>query len=137
VSATHPVPSGATPKRALLVDDDKMMLAVVGDMLHDLGVAEVVTGANGSAGLIAFDRMRPAPDVVVCDLNMPDGDGFQFMEKLGTRGVTGGVVLISGLDSRILSSATLMAKFHNLKILETLKKPVAESAMRSALAKLG
>jgi CheY-like chemotaxis protein len=105
-------------------------------MLRDLGVAEVVTGANGNAALVAFDRMRPAPDVVVCDLNMPDGDGFQFMEKLGTRGFAGGVVLISGLDPRILNSAALMAKFHNLKILETLKKPVDKSSLRMALAKL-
>lgn len=136
MGATHPATSRRTASRALLVDDDKMMLVVVTDMLRDLGVSEVVTGANGNAGLVAFDRMRPAPDVVVCDLNMPDGDGFQFMEKLGTRGFTGGVVLISGLDPRILSSAALMAKFHNLKILETLKKPVEEGALRNALAKL-
>jgi CheY-like chemotaxis protein len=136
MGATQPATSRKTASRALLVDDDKMMLAVVGDMLRDLGVSEVVTGANGTAGLQAFDRMRPMPDVVVCDLNMPDGDGFQFMEKLGARGFTGGVVLISGLDTRILSSAALMAKFHNLTILETLKKPVDERAMRAALAKL-
>ena len=122
--------------RALLVDDDRFMLVVVSDLLRDLGVKEIVTAANGSAGIEAFDRARPAPDLVVCDLNMPGNDGFQLMEQLGARRYRGGIVLVSGMDDRTLKSASLMARFHQLNILATLGKPVDAAALRAALGKL-
>jgi two-component system chemotaxis response regulator CheB len=37
---------------------------------------------------------------VVCDLHMPGGNGFEFMERLSQRGFTGGMVLMSRLVMR-------------------------------------
>lgn len=125
-----------TARRALVVDDDKFMQTVLGDMLRDLGVLEIGRAANGSAAMETFRRMKPAPDVVLCDLHMPGTDGFQFMEQLGAQAFDGGVVLVSGMNDRVLNSATLMARFHHLNILATLSKPVDESMLREALAKL-
>jgi CheY-like chemotaxis protein len=127
--------SGA-PHRALLVDDDKFMLIVVGDLLRELGVTAIITAANGAAAIEAYDRSTPKPDVVLCDLNMPVRDGFELMEQLAAKGFTGGVILFSGMDDRTLKSASLMARFHRLQFLDTLKKPVDKSALRAALAKL-
>ena len=128
--------STAVANRALLVDDDKFMLTVLRDMLRELGVVGITTAANGAAGIEAFDRLVPPPELIVCDLNMPGGDGFQFMEQLSARGYSGGIVLVSGMDARTMSSATLMAKFHRLNILATLNKPVDEASLGMALAKL-
>jgi len=125
------------PQRALLVDDDKFMLVVIGDMLRDMGVSAVTTAENGIAALKTFSRSALPPELIVCDLSMPGNDGFQFMEQLGAMGYSGGVVLASGMDERTLQSASLMARFHRLNILATLSKPVAESALRVALARLG
>jgi len=123
-------------RRALLVDDDKFMLEVLGDMLLERGVGSVITALNGVAGFEAYERMNPSPDLVVCDLNMPENDGFQFMEKLGACGFAGGVLLVSGMDDRVRKSAALMGKFYRLKLLGTLSKPVDEAALSAALAKL-
>jgi CheY-like chemotaxis protein len=123
-------------RRALLIDDDKFMLTVVGDLLRDLGVAEVTTATNGAAGLDAFDRLPTRPELVVCDLAMPVSDGFEFMEQLGTKGYTGGVVLCSGMNDRTMNSAALMARFHRLQFLGTIKKPVERAELGAALAKL-
>lgn len=128
--------STAVANRALLIDDDKFMLTVLRDMLRELGVVGITTAADGASGIAAFDRLKPAPELVVCDLNMPGSDGFQFMEHLGARGYLGGIVLVSGMDARTLSSASLMAKFHRLNILATLNKPVDETDLKMALAKL-
>ena len=128
--------SASQVRQVLLVDDDKFMLVVVSDMLRALGVSTVITAANGSSALDAYEKASTKPDVVLCDLNMPVSDGFQFMEQLGLKGFTGGVVLLSGMEDRILKSATLMAKFHRLQFLETLKKPVSKSDLKAALAKL-
>jgi CheY-like chemotaxis protein len=123
-------------QRVLLVDDDKFMLVVVSDLLHELGVTSIITAANGTAAIEAFDRESTKPDVVLCDLNMPVNDGFQLMEQLGAKGFTGGVILLSGMDDRTLKSASLMAQFHRLQFLDTLKKPVDKMALSAALAKL-
>ena len=125
-----------TGRQAMVIDDDKLMQAVLGDLLHDLGVAQVTTAANGKAGIEALARAAEPPDLVLCDLNMPGEDGFQFMEHLAERGFEGGIVLVSGMDDRVLNSATLMAKLHRLNILATLKKPVDSAALGAALAKL-
>lgn len=125
-----------TARRALLVDDDEFMLTVVGDLLRELGVTSITTAMNGAAAIEAYERSPSPPDVVLCDLNMPVSDGFQFMEQLGAKGFTGGVILFSGMDDRTLKSASLMAEFHRLQFLDTLKKPVDMSALRTALSKL-
>ena len=112
------------------------MLAVVGDLLRELGVTGITTAANGAAAIESFDRAPSRPDVVLCDLNMPVSDGFKLMEQLGAKGFKGGVILFSGMDDRTLKSASLMAQFHRLQFLDTLKKPVEKQALRAALAKL-
>jgi CheY-like chemotaxis protein len=122
---------------ALVVDDDKFMLTVMADMLRDLGVVGIGTALNGGEGIAALDRMSVAPALILCDLNMPGNDGFQFMQQLANRSYAGGIVLVSGMDARIMRSATLMAKFHRLNILATLTKPVEAAALRAALDRLG
>jgi CheY-like chemotaxis protein len=122
--------------RALLIDDDKFMLTVLGGMLRDLGVGAISTASNGTAGIAALERMAIAPDLVLCDLNMTGADGFQFMKQLGKCNFGGGVILVSGMDARTLNSASLMARFHRLRFLGTLTKPVDEKALRAVLSKL-
>jgi len=135
-------PSLAAPRRAgpphsaLLVDDDKLMRVVVGDLLREQGVRQITEAAGGLAAMEILQRLKPAPHLVVCDLNMPGGDGFEFMHQLAAAGFDGGVVLVSGMDARTLNSASLMARFHRLNILATLPKPVDAAALGAALAKL-
>lgn len=128
--------TGKKQVKALLVDDDTFMLDFVGEMLEELGVAKVITACDGKRGIDAYDAAQPKPDVILCDLHMPGQDGFQFMEAIGKRGFTGGVVLISGQNNRVLNSATLMGSFHQLNILAALEKPVTKATLAGALSKL-
>lgn len=123
-------------RSALLIDDDKFMLTVLRDMLEEMGVSQIATATNGSAGIKSYDSSAQPPDLIVSDLSMPGSDGFEFMEQLSSRKYGGGIVLVSGMDDRTMHSATLMAKFHRLNILETLSKPVESRAMATALARL-
>ena len=100
-----PRPATAGVRDVLLVDDDPFMRHFVADMLRRLGVRRVETATDGRNGCEVFDRLDGRLDLVVCDINMPDTDGFQFMGQLAERGFKGGVVLLSGLDSRTRTSA--------------------------------
>jgi CheY-like chemotaxis protein len=133
------VTKGLQPGRAhrvLLVDDDSFMVTVLTDLLRDLGVQSVTTAASGTEAATAFDRMLPPPDVILCDLKMPGGDGFQFMEMLASRKFAGGLVLVSGMEARVMNSASLMARFHRLNVLAALNKPVSAPALGAVLAQL-
>ncbi|SNT10727.1 Response regulator receiver domain-containing protein [Noviherbaspirillum humi] len=114
--------------QVLLVDDDSFMLELVRDMLLDLGVKQIATALDGKRGIAAFESGKKRPDLVICDLNMPDKDGFQFMEMLADRRYVGNVVLMSGMGERVINSAQLMARFHRLNILGSLAKPISRDA---------
>jgi CheY-like chemotaxis protein len=134
MSTITPLARTGASVRALVVDDDPMMRELLTDMLGDAGIRSVSTADSGAKAQHALQGATP--DVVLCDLHMPDGDGFLFMEALAQRGFQGGVILVSGMDERVLNSATLMARFHRLKILATLAKPVQATALSEALNKL-
>ncbi len=112
------------------------MLTVLTDHLHDLGIGQVVTAADGAAGKKAFDGMVSPPGLIVCDLSMPNSDGFQFMEHLASKHYSGGVLLVSGTNSRVKNSAALMGRFHRLHLLGVLDKPIDTAALGAAVAKL-
>lgn len=122
-----------TPRSALVIDDDRLMLALISDLLEDQGVGHVSNAESGQSALAALDRAGTPPELVVCDLNMPGGDGFQVMEELARRKYKGAVLLVSGMAQRYLNSAALMAKFHQLDILGTLAKPLDAQRLGSAL----
>jgi EAL domain-containing protein (putative c-di-GMP-specific phosphodiesterase class I) len=119
--------------RALVVDDDPFMLSLLELALHDLGVDEVRTAQCAADALTLCDKAHGAPDLVLCDLNMPDMDGIEFLRHLAARHYTGSVVLISGSDGRVLKTGETIAAAHKLNILGSLAKPITREALQTIL----
>lgn len=69
-------------KTVLIVDDSRMMRAMLQGALNDGGF-EVVEAEDGVAGLEALDGTNP--DVIITDINMPRMDGFGFIEGVRSR----------------------------------------------------
>jgi DNA-binding NarL/FixJ family response regulator len=88
------------------------------------------------AALAALDAMASPPELVFCDLNMPGGDGFQFMEALGARRFEGAVVLMSGMGVGTMHLATLTARVHRLRVAGSLSKPVSAASLDAVLGNL-
>ena len=126
----------SAPTHALVVDDDPLMVKLISHMLQSLGVRHVESANDGSAAVVAYDRAARKPDVVLCDLQMPGSDGFQFMEEMAQRRYKGGVILVTGTGARARKSASLMGRFHRLNMLDTLEKPLDRDGLAAALAKL-
>lgn len=80
--ARRSVAVSAEPIRVLLVDDHAIVRAGVRAMLASAAPDIVVVGeATGGVDAVKA-AMRLAPDVVVMDLEMPDGDGLSATREL-------------------------------------------------------
>jgi len=75
-----PAGSGDGPRRVLVVDDEPSALALIRGALEPEGV-EVVTAQGGREALDWAEHGRLV-DLVVCDLVMPDIDGFDVIAAL-------------------------------------------------------
>lgn len=123
------------PNSVLVVDDDPFMLDILRDMLGDLGVRDIRVSRGGEEATHALQSHASHPDVVICDINMPGKDGFLLMEDLATHQFKGRVIVVSGMDERMLNSAALMGRFHRLQMAGTLTKPVQEHALATLLGR--
>jgi EAL domain-containing protein (putative c-di-GMP-specific phosphodiesterase class I) len=121
----------------LIVDDEEFVLDLTRRVLLHLGMTRVSTAGGGRDALAQIDaRVRP-PDVIICDLNMPDLDGVEFMRHLGARRAQCGVILLSGVESNLLKAAETLAQSHGLYLLGSLVKPANSDALRKLLATFG
>ncbi|MGD1903847.1 MAG: response regulator transcription factor [Geitlerinemataceae cyanobacterium] len=66
-------------KRLLLVDDDPNLILLVKDYLEFRGY-EVVSADNGRVALELLQE--DLPDLIVCDVMMPEMDGYTFVENV-------------------------------------------------------
>ena len=117
-----------------LVDDDPVMLKFIGRMLFKLGFPNVTLFDNGRAALSSMTSPAAPPQLILCDLNMPEMDGIEFIRELVAIGYTGHLILISGEDERVLQTAETLVRAHRIAILGHLRKPVDQSALAALLA---
>lgn len=79
-------PSVASTRRPmptiLVIDDSASIRQAISAMLRQAGY-RVLEAANGSQALICLRDERP--DLVLTDIYMPDGDGFEVLMALQTR----------------------------------------------------
>ena len=123
--------SGAIAERALrvlLADDEPPALRRLRRILDaQPDVAVVGECASGAETLAAVARSRP--DVVLLDVQMPDGDGFAVLDALADAGADEGaplVVLVTAYDEFAVRAFEAAA-------LDYLVKPVRRPRLRTAL----
>lgn len=121
----------AAPLRILLLDDDAFLLALVADLLADLGEDDVTTEASSRRALDTLRRVQP--QLLVCDLSMPEVDGIEFLRLAAADGYRGGVLLLSGMDDAVRLAAGRLATAQGLRLVGIEKKPVTAAALERAL----
>jgi DNA-binding NarL/FixJ family response regulator len=66
-------------KKILCIEDDSIVAAMIAEELADRGF-EVMVARDGHEGFVAI--LRSAPDLVLCDINLPVMSGFEVLERL-------------------------------------------------------
>lgn len=120
-------------KKILLIEDDKTVRENTAELL-ELSNYTVETASNGKIGVQKAPRFLP--DVIVCDIMMPEMDGYQVLDKLSNTETLGRIPFI------FLSAKTDhkdVRKGMNLGADDYLTKPFEEEelidAIESRLAK--
>jgi len=71
----------------LVLDDDSGVRDAVAEVLNGLG-ARVRVAKSAAEAMTAIDELRP--EVLLCDIAMPEEDGYSFLQRLRARGPEGG-----------------------------------------------
>lgn len=67
-------------KKILLIEDDKTLRENTAELLEISGYYEIITAENGKVGV--SKALTELPDLVVCDIMMPELDGYGVLETL-------------------------------------------------------
>lgn len=121
--------------RILVVDDEEFILNLTRRILENIGCMNVETALNGKQAIEQLTSDGRPFDIVICDLKMPDMDGFEFMRKVAEWDITGGLIILSGEGKRMLKKARKLAKSKNLKILGVMPKPLDQDVLKNLLKK--
>ena len=84
------------PARLLVVDDEQTILELLAGSLRFAGY-EVVTAATGSEAVRTAASSRP--DLILLDVMMPDGDGFEAARRIRTAGPEVPVIFLTARDA--------------------------------------
>jgi DNA-binding response OmpR family regulator len=105
----------------LVVDDDPSLLDMLAMSLEDEGF-EVSTAPDGRAGMERIESGEP--DLVVCDINMPELDGFTICKDLREDGNEIPFIMLTSRDNDVdeafgleLGADDYVAKPFNTRIL--------------------
>ncbi|MBM7059172.1 SpoIIE family protein phosphatase [Pseudomonas sp. UL073] len=114
----------------LIIDDDDVVRASLAAYLEDSGF-QVLQASNGLQGLQVFEQEKP--DLVVCDLRMPQVDGLELIRRINALEVEVPVIVVSGAGvmGDVVEALRLGAADYLIKPLEDLA--VLEHAVRRAL----
>ena len=122
--------------RLLVVEDDIFQRQLILKLLRSLGITEVIEAADGSKALeILQDTDSKPVDVMITDLNFSGMDGLELIRHISEASQQPEVIIVSGLDKKLLASAARMTEIYGVQLLGTLEKPVTLIQLKELLGK--
>jgi response regulator of citrate/malate metabolism len=119
--------------RVLVLEDEASSQEITRCALQRAGITDITLAGDGETGLKMLGRMEPQPDLVICDIFMPEKDGIEIVGALVDHRFKGGLILVSGADAQYLHVAQTMAIHGGLHLLGVLQKPLQEHQLANLL----
>ncbi|WP_196799870.1 EAL domain-containing protein [Mariprofundus ferrooxydans] len=119
----------------MVVEDDDFQRGMIVRMLRAQGVGSICEAVDGRQAIeIIRGEDEQSPDIAFCDLNMPEMDGLEFLRHLGEEEHPVAIVIISALESKVLTSAGTMTKMYGVKLLGVVEKPISPDQIKAMLS---
>jgi DNA-binding NtrC family response regulator len=119
-----------TRYRILVIDDDKLISVMVGQMLHRMGYSSVVCN-RPTVALTLFSRVPERFDAVIVDEIMPDLRGTQLAMQFLRIKEDIPIILMTGRGDTIT-----MEQLQRSGVRATLIKPVIKEWLQDVLSRL-
>lgn len=116
----------------MTIEDEAFSQHVVSRVLEEIGMASVTIAENGADALAKLAGADPKIDLVICDIEMPEMNGFEFVRRVRYGAVPGykdiPVIMLTGKDT---DKNAQKARIH--KISGFLVKPPRANTLRNAI----
>lgn len=132
-AAVVPQPDHTRAPSVLVVEDHGFQRRTVLKLLIGLGVTDLSEAEDGAAALEVIARSG-APDVIVCDLDMPGMDGVEFIRRVSERRLASAVIIASRLDSTVVRAVEALTEASGLELLGAIEKPITSRRLAALLA---
>ena len=116
--------------RLLVVDDQPDILEFVGQVAEAIGF-NVRLANNAQEFRDSLHEFKPS--LVILDLQMPQTDGVELIRELGNLGTRAAILISSGMDQRVLTSAEQLGVAHGLTMAGILQKPITLADLEAVL----
>ena len=117
--AAAPGEQMSSSDRIVLIDDDRVVGEIVSALAKAMGLQCDVTRTPEEF----FKRVGPDTTLILLDLVMPEMDGIEILRLLGERNCKARIVLMSGINIRVIETAKKLAQSHGLSVVGHLQKP--------------
>jgi CheY-like chemotaxis protein len=134
VATEEKMSSGRAPFSVLIVDDDDGLRETIRHMVASVGY-DVKCAEDAKAAIASL--AEHAPDIIITDIYMPAGDGFELLNWLRNSGKTIPVICMSGSTSgsgdydqlsvaeNLGAAAVIDKPFRQSKLVETIDRVLA------------
>ncbi|MGA2395568.1 MAG: EAL domain-containing response regulator [Candidatus Lustribacter sp.] len=111
----------AIERRLLAIDDEKGLLAIISEAGTRVGYA---VEATTSPEYFLTKTREWQPTLILMDLQMPEVDGVELLRRLAAEGVSVPIVLMSGVDDKLLRTVEDLGAELGLSMRGMLTKPI-------------
>jgi EAL domain-containing protein (putative c-di-GMP-specific phosphodiesterase class I) len=129
VFAAPPGERMSSSDRIVLIDDDR----VVGEIVSALAKAMNLQCSVTRTPEEFFDRIDSDTGVILLDLVMPEMDGIEILRLLGEHNCKARIVLMSGINIRVIETAKKLAQSLGLNVIGHLQKPFPIAQLQELL----
>jgi len=131
------MPKNLNQARVLLVDDEQFIRQLVGRLLRDLGIEEVITADDGVDAVQKLQTHSGRIDLVILDLEMPNMNGFQVVQAIrdGKAGVNVDlpVLILTGHGQEEAVKLAVNLGIHGFMV-KPMSKDALEKGIKTALS---